>query len=270
MDKHERSITEEAAGGGGKKLIQNNFMNIFNKPESNTFKNFIPEAIFIAALTAVSYLGVFMYKLGGFSFYNIDSLFIDIDLRDILSINSVALIVVLGIIYYLAYLAMNRKDNQKRFNWLFPLLLITLFVFPILIILLDKFSFISAITFMAGIILGIFFESKTKNKKDPLDYLKDKFGIFLILFLLFIVLYCLYCYAIGLHDTKSKIYYSTIDLNQKSLIIVSSYDKSLLCLPFKKESKTFSKDLLLLTQESISGNGTLIKNEKIGPLKSEN
>jgi hypothetical protein len=244
-------------------------MRIFEKSEDKINKNLISETIFITVITAVSYLGVFVYKLGSFSFYNIDPLFIDINLRDVLSINALALIVLLEIMYYLSYLVINRKENQKRFRWLFPLLLIVIVAIPALIIFFAKFNFILAVILIIGAFFGAFLKYKTEKKNDPLDYLNDKFGILVVFSILIIILYCAYCYAIGLYNAKSKIDYPTLYLNQKSLVIISSYDDSFLCLPFNTESKKFYDALLLITQDDISEKELLIKKEKIGPLKLE-
>jgi len=244
-------------------------MSIFNKSKNSVYKNLVPEAILIAVLTAICYLGVFLYKFGNFSFYKTDSLFIDISLRDILSVNSIALIIVIEILYYSFFLIINRKKNKKMFKWLFPLLFIVIVIVPIFIIFLEKFNFISFLLFLFVFLLVFIFKSKIERKKDPFDYLKDKFGVSAIIFILIIILYCVYCYAIGLYNAKVKTYYSLVYLNQKPFAIISSYDKNFLCLPINMENKTFSKNLLLLTQDIISEKEILIKKEKIGPLKSE-
>ena len=243
-------------------------ISLINKND-NISKGFIPETIFVAILTATAYVGAFVYKLAYLSFYNINRFFVDIDLRDILSINSLILILFVEISYFIIYIIINKRHNNGKHKWLFAVLLLIFLFAPFLSEIFIKSNYALVVIIIFSLSLSFFGIKKyKKNKnKDPFDLIKFKFGIFPILVFLTSALYCGYCYTSGLFAARMQDEYFVIENNSKHLVVIASYNKSFLCLPFDFEQKTFSNNLAILTQDKISNDNLSFINKKMGPLR---
>jgi hypothetical protein len=239
----------------------------------NTQKNIsdgsIPETILVAIVTATAYVGAFVYKMAYLSFYKINLSFVDVDLQDILSINLLILMLFVEISYFMVHIFINKKRNNGKRKWLFMLLLFLLLFAPFLSEIFIKSNYVLVVIIFFSL-LFIFIGKRKYSKiksKNPLELIKSKFGIFPILVFLVTVLYCCYCYTSGLFAARTQDKYFVVENQNIYLVVIASYDKSFLCLPFNFEQKTFSDNLMLLTQDKISDNNLSFINKKIGPLK---
>ena len=244
-------------------------MKISLKKTESISESYFPEAVIIALFTGMLYVGAFIYKMAYLSFYNINSSFVDIDISDILSINSFALLAFIEITYIFFYIIIKKKKSKwNKLIALFGILILTLL--PLILEVFIKSNYILLVSLILFIVLLLIFKKYLKKEDVVMEKIKNKFGIFPLLIFIFISLYCGFCYSFGLFNAKSQDNYSIVKNSDNYLAVIAPYDKSFLCVSFDNKSRAFSKNITLLTQETISSNSLFFVNEKIGPLRYQN
>lgn len=240
-------------------------INLISKKD-NISKSYFPEAVIIAVFTGMLYVGAFIYKMAYLSFYNINSSFVDIDISDILSINSFALLAFVEITYIFIYIVIKKKKSKRnKLIALFGMLFLTLL--PLILEVFIKSNYLLLASLILFIVLLAIFKKYLKNKDVVMEKIKNKFGIFPFLIFIFISLYCGFCYSSGLFNARSQENYFIIKNGDNYLAVIAPYDKSFLCVPFNNGNKVFSENITILTQDTISNSNLFFVNKKVGPLR---
>jgi hypothetical protein len=249
-------------------------MNNLEKIESEE-KNvniFFKETFFIGALTVAAYFGAFIYKFCYLNYFNIDSIFVDVNLQDILSVNAFALLIMVAVANYIGKLIIKTKKdgNKARVAWLL-ILIFFLGLLPFLIVIFIKSDWVLLVLLITMGLFNLFQWLRDKNKylskyDDLFDVMESKLGNFLIIVFITLFVYFLYCSAAGFLSAWSKDVY-LVTRDDQSVAVITSYDKNFLCLSYNPLKKSFFGDVIILTQEKISTNNIILINKKIGPLR---
>lgn len=244
-------------------------------------KSFFTETIFIALLTATSYLSAYAFQYEYLDYYSIPKFFIDISTATVLLVSLIELSIVISIFYILEYFL--RKN--KRLHWFF-VLLTEIFCIPIMLFLWGVYGYKNLLFMVSVFLLSqcfvISFGYKAKDKIFKTDFNLTKetnkpsiiflalkhFGpprVLFVLALIFSIVVSLYG---GVLTALYKTEYPVLSANP-NWIVVSVYNSKLIAVEYSTMTNSLMGRVMILSMEKdelINQDLFLIK--KIGRLKS--
>ena len=246
-------------------------------------KGFFSEAILVALLTAVGYLAAFAYQYSYLNYFGVPVFFVDVNLGLVLFTTSIGLTWLMGLSMALNFL-LNWIPQKKFFKFLkalgFLIVLIIGVLFPMIASIYDpNHVLLSNLGLLAiGIILIIgalrlyknpeLFTFK-KNKNDKNDFLtraEQIYGTFPVLFVVTLTIFVVYSYIMGTTIAKNQSDY-LVSNTDPALAIISTYNGNFVGLTFNPNTRSFDKNITLLSQDKVFNSGIIFNSKKIGPLR---
>lgn len=245
-------------------------------------KKFFSEAILVALLPAVGYLAAFAYQYSYLSYYGVPAFFVDVNLGLVLFTTSVGLIWIMGL--GMAFNVLTNWKPQKNFLKFFKTLgfLLTFVIgvlFPFIATIYDpKHILISSLGLLLIVITLIVGTVKTyknpetftnketkRGKMDLISMAEQKFGSFPVLFVVILIMFVLYSMVMGTAIAKNQTDY-LVSTTDPPLAIISTYNGNFIGLTFNSNTRSFDKNITLISQDKVSSGGIIFKTKKIGPL----
>jgi hypothetical protein len=243
-------------------------------------KKFFSDALLVAILTGAGYLSAFAYQFNYLHYFGIPVFFIDVNLGSVLLTMAIGFLVLLSLGACVDIIFSYDLKN-KALNIIKALLVILVMLFIIFIPILglyfnlnNNIVFVIALVILAAFVIGTaIYVSKNPGKfadkkANDLLYMAEKaFGSFPVLFVAILIFFVVYCGGIGKIVAQGTTSYLVSNTNPE-LIIISTYSENFIGLKFNSSTKTFYKDVTLISTDEISRNNIVFHNENIGPLKS--
>lgn len=246
-------------------------------------KKFFSEAILVAFLTAVGYLAAFAYQYSYLSYFGVPVFFVDVNLVLVLFTTSIGLIWFMGLGTALDFL-LNWIPQKNFFKFLktlgFLIVIIVGLLFPMIASIYDPnhvlLSNLGLLVIVIVLIVGTFrlyknpelftFKKNKKDKNDLLTRAEQIYGSFPVLFVVTLTIFVLYSYIMGTTIAKNQPDY-LVSNTDPALVIIATYNGNFIGLTFNPNTRSFDKNITLLSQDKVSNSGIIFNSKKIGPLR---
>jgi hypothetical protein len=241
-------------------------------------KKFFSDALLVAVLTGAGYLAAFAYQFFYLRYFDIPILFASVTLESVLLAMAIGFLFLLSLLGCIeVIISYEIKNERLNFAKILFMIFIMLFIMVTPIIALyfninNVIVFIMTLIILAAIVAGMAIyvakhPEQSTEKKSLLSIAEKAFGSFPVLFVGALILFIVYCGGMGAMVAQGTTDY-LVSNTDPQLIIVSTYSGNFIGLTFDSSTKTFYKDMTLISPDEISKNNIVFDNQTIGPLKA--